>query len=179
MSKKWMLVHIIDAKSLSLHVALICEIMKLKVGDNAPLFTGKDQNGNNISLADYKGKRVILYFYPKDNTSGCTAEACSLRDGRKELDAMGFTIIGVSPDNEKSHTNFANKYDLGFTLIADTDKSIAESYGVWGLKKFMGREYMGIMRTTFIIGADGKIEKIFDKVDTKHHFEQIADSYKS
>ena len=151
---------------------------KLKVGDKAPDFSGNDQNGNLISLAALRGKRIVLYFYPKDNTSGCTAEACSLRDGKQELKKMGFTIIGVSPDSEKSHQGFITKNNLNFTLIADTDKTIAQAYGVWGLKKFMGREYMGILRTTFIIDANGMIEKIFNKVDTKKHFEQIVDSYK-
>ena len=151
---------------------------KLKVGDKAPDFSGNDQNGNLISLAALRGKRIVLYFYPKDNTSGCTAEACSLRDGKQELKKMGFTIIGVSPDSEKSHQGFITKNNLNFTLIADTDKTIAQAYGVWGLKKFMGREYMGILRTTFIIDANGMIEKIFNKVDTKKHIEQIVDSYK-
>lgn len=151
---------------------------KLKIGDVAPDFVSKDQNGNTVSLESLKGERVILYFYPKDNTPGCSAEACSLRDGKSELEKMGFIIIGVSPDSEKSHLNFIDKKSLNFTLIADTDHSVAEQYGVWDMKKFMGREYMGILRTTFIIGVDGKIEKIFDKVDTKRHFEQIVDSYK-
>ncbi|MDL2320061.1 thioredoxin-dependent thiol peroxidase [Alistipes sp. OttesenSCG-928-B03] len=151
---------------------------KLTVGDIAPDFTANDQNNNRISLADFAGKRLILYFYPKDNTPGCTAEACSLRDGKRELEKMGFTIIGVSPDSEKSHRNFTDKHNLNFPLLADTDKAIAKAYGAWGPKKFMGREYEGIIRTTFVIGADGRIEKIFSKVDTKRHFEQIADSYK-
>ena len=150
----------------------------LKVGDVAPGFTAKDQNDNEISLSDYAGRRVILYFYPKDNTPGCTAEACSLRDGKSELEKMGFTIIGVSPDSGKSHRNFIEKHSLNFTLLADGDHTVAEAYGAWGLKKFMGREYMGIMRRTFVIDGQGRIEKIFDKVDTKRHFEQIADSYK-
>lgn len=151
---------------------------KLKQGDTAPIFTAKDQDGNDISLESMRGKRVILYFYPKDNTPGCTAQACSLRDGKRELEEMGFKIIGVSPDSEKSHQKFIEKHNLNFTLLSDSDHKIAESYGVWGLKKFMGREYMGMIRTTFVIDADGKIEKVFDKVDTKRHLEQIADSYK-
>lgn len=151
---------------------------KLKPGDIAPAFTAKDQDGNEITLSGLKGKRIILYFYPKDNTSGCTAEACSLRDGKSELEKMGFKIIGVSPDSEKSHQKFIEKQNLNFTLLSDPDHAVALAYGVWGPKKFMGREYEGILRTTFIIDADGKIEKIFDKVDTKRHFEQIADSYK-
>lgn len=149
----------------------------LKTGDKAPDFSANDQDGNKISLADFKGKRLILYFYPKDNTSGCTAEACSLRDGKRELERMGFSIVGVSPDSEKSHQGFKAKHDLNFPLLSDPDKVIAKSYGVWGPKKFMGREYEGILRTTFVIDGDGRIEKIFTKVDTKRHFEQIADSY--
>ena len=151
---------------------------KLKPGDIAPEFTATDQNGNDITLANLHGKRIILYFYPKDNTSGCTAEACSLRDGKSELEKMGFTIIGVSPDSEKSHQKFIDKHSLNFTLISDPDHTVASLYGAWGPKKFMGREYEGIIRTTFIIDENGTIEKIFDKVDTKQHFEQIADSYK-
>lgn len=151
---------------------------KLKVGDLAPLFEGVDQKDTNVSLSDLRGRKVVLYFYPKDNTPGCTAEACSLRDGRDDLKAMGFVIVGVSPDSVKSHQGFIQKHDLNFTLIADTDKKIAEAYGVWAMKKFMGREYMGIVRTTFIIDENGVIEKIFDKVDTKNHFTQIVDSYK-
>lgn len=150
----------------------------LKPGDKAPAFSGKDQNDDVVSSNLLKGRKVILYFYPKDNTPGCTAEACSLRDGYAELKRMGFEIVGVSPDSEKSHKGFSEKHELRFPLIADTDKSIAEAYGVWRLKKFMGREYMGIMRTTFIIDENGIIEKVFDKVNTKNHFEQIADSYK-
>ncbi|HIS34954.1 MAG TPA: thioredoxin-dependent thiol peroxidase [Candidatus Avirikenella pullistercoris] len=150
---------------------------KLKIGDKAPHFSGIDQDGEKIALGDFDGKKLILYFYPKDNTSGCTAEACSLRDGYKELLEMGFNVVGVSPDNEASHRKFMEKYSLPFPLIADTEKEIAAAYGVWGLKKFMGREYMGIIRTTFVIN-NGVIEKIFDKVKTKDHFVQIVDSYK-
>lgn len=153
-------------------------MIKLKPGDVAPDFTAKDQAGNDITLESLRGKKIILYFYPKDNTPGCTAEACSLRDGKSELEKMGFTIIGVSPDGEKSHQKFIEKHNINFTLISDPDHMVALAYGVWGPKKFMGREYEGIIRTTFIIGEDGTIEKIFDKVDTKRHFEQIADSYK-
>ena len=150
----------------------------LNIGDKAPAFKGVDQNGKEISSESLTGKKIILYFYPKDNTPGCTAEACSLRDGYTELKKRGFEIVGVSPDSEESHRKFSGKNNLRFPLIADTDKSIAQAYGVWGLKKFMGREYMGILRTTFIIDGNGMIEKIFTKVNTKNHFEQIADSYK-
>jgi len=151
---------------------------KLKIGDPAPTFSGRDQDGNTVTLDSLRGRRVILYFYPKDNTPGCTAEACSLRDGKRELERMGFTILGVSPDSEKSHQGFIAKHSLTFPLLADTDHAIATAYGVWGEKKYMGRTYMGILRTTFVIDSSGKIEKIFDKVDTARHFEQIADSYK-
>ena len=150
---------------------------QLKIGDKAPLFTGTDQDGKSISLSDFRGRKVILYFYPKDNTPGCTAEACSLRDGRAELQRMGFEVIGVSPDSVKSHQGFIAKHGLNFPLIADADKSIAAAYGVWGEKKFMGRTYMGILRTTFVIGPDGTIEKFFDKVNTKDHFTQIVEAY--
>ncbi len=148
---------------------------KLNEGDAAPYFSALDQQGNQVALSALKGGKVILYFYPKDNTPGCTAEACSLRDGKSELRRMGYTIIGVSPDSGKSHAGFDAKHQLGFTLISDPDHAIAESYGVWGEKKFAGRNYMGILRTTFVIDERGVIVKIFDKVDTKRHFEQIAD----
>ena len=151
---------------------------KLKADDPAPEFSGRDEDGNIITLNSLRGKRVILYFYPKDNTPGCTAEACSLRDGRDELEKMGFKIIGVSPDSEKSHKGFIAKHSLNFSLLADTDHTIATDYGVWGEKKFMGRTYMGILRTTFVIGADGNIEKVVEKVDTKRHLEQIVEMYK-
>lgn len=150
----------------------------MNIGDIAPDYLGVNEKGEEIRLSAYRGKKVALYFYPKDNTSGCTAEACSLRDGYAELRARGFEIVGVSPDSVKSHEGFAAKHALPFTLIADTDKAIATAYGVWGLKKFMGREYMGILRTTFVIDGEGRIEKIFDKVRTKDHFVQIADAYK-
>lgn len=151
---------------------------KLKIGDPAPAFTGTDQDGNRLSLADFTGRKLILYFYPKDNTPGCTAEACSLRDGRNDLQDMGFEVVGVSPDSEASHRKFISKNNLNFPLLADTDKEIAQAYGVWGEKKFMGRTYMGVIRTTFVIDEKGVIEKIFDNVSTKDHFEQIVEAYK-
>lgn len=151
---------------------------KLKVGDPAPAFEATDQDGNRRTLADFAGRKLILYFYPKDNTPGCTAEACSLRDGRDELRAMGFEIVGVSPDSEKSHRGFVEKQSLNFTLLSDPDHTIAEAYGTWGEKKFMGRIGLGILRTTFVIDEKGRIEKIFDKVRTKDHFEQIVEAYK-
>lgn len=147
--------------------------MKLKVGDRAPVIKSADQYGNAISLEDFKGSKVILYFYPKDNTPGCTAEACNLRDNFDDLMEKGFKIIGVSADDEESHKKFTEKYRLPFPLIPDTDKKIIRDYGVWGPKKFMGREYQGINRTTFIISEEGKVEKIITKVKTKDHSDQI------
>lgn len=142
-------------------------------GNKAPDFKGVDQNGSAISLEDFKGKKVVLYFYPKDNTPGCTAESCNLRDNYDMLLAKGFVVLGVSPDNEKSHQKFIANYSLPFPLIADTDKVIAKSYAVWGPKKFMGRSYDGIHRTTFVIDETGIIEEVIDKVDTKNHADQI------
>ena len=147
----------------------------LKQGDIAPYFEAQDQNGNTISLDTMRGKRFVLYFYPKDNTSGCTLEAKSLRDGKAQLAEMGFEIVGVSPDSVKSHQNFCTRHELNFTLIADTDKVIAEAYGVWKEKSMYGRKYMGIVRTTFIIDEQGTIVHIFDKVNTANHWQQIAD----
>ena len=145
----------------------------LKEGDIAPAFTAKNQNGDDVSLADFKGKKVILYFYPKDNTPGCTAEACNLRDNYTDLNTKGYEVIGVSPDSEKSHQNFIGKHELPFTLIADTEKEILKAYEAWGLKKNYGREYEGVIRTTYVISEEGKIEKVFAKVKTKEHTEQI------
>lgn len=145
----------------------------LKPGDKAPEFSGKDQNGTPISLSDYRGKKLILYFYPKDNTPGCTAEACSLRDGYEELTKLGFDVVGGSADSEKSHQNFIGKFNLPFRLIADTNHEIIKAYGAWGEKKMYGKSYKGILRTTFVVGADGRIEKVFDKVKTADHVSQI------
>lgn len=145
----------------------------LKPGDKAPEFSGKDQNGAPISLSNYKGKKLILYFYPKDNTPGCTAEACSLRDGYEELTKLGFDVVGVSADSEKSHQSFISKFNLPFHLISDTNLEIIKAYGVWGEKKMYGKSYEGILRTTFVVGADGRIEKVFDKVKTADHVSQI------
>ena len=149
--------------------------MHLKEGDKAPDFQGIGQNEETISLSDYKGKKLILYFYPKDDTPGCTAEACNLRDNFSVLKKEGFELLGVSPDNPKKHKKFIDKYSLPFPLIADTEKEILNAYGVWGPKKFMGREYDGVHRTTFVIDEAGKIEKIIAKVNTKAHAEQILD----
>ena len=148
-------------------------MIQLKEGDIAPAFTGTDQDGNSITLSELKGKKVILYFYPRDNTPGCTAEACNMRDNYNELKNMGFEVIGVSADSEKSHLNFISKYELPFNLISDKDKNILKAYGAWGIKKMYGKEYEGIIRKTFIIDESGKILNIFEKVDTKDHTNQI------
>ena len=139
----------------------------------APDFSLLDQNGATHSLRDYRGKKVVLYFYPKDDTPGCTAEACSLRDNYDALIAAGYKIVGVSPDSEKSHLKFTEKYSLPFPLIADTEKKILNDYGVWGRKKFMGKEYDGVIRTTFVISEEGVILEVIEKVDTKNHAKQI------
>ena len=146
---------------------------KLAVGDKAPAIQAVDQHGNEINLENFKGNKVVLYFYPKDNTPGCTAEACNLRDNYDSMLKQGYKVIGVSPDSEKSHQKFAEKFDLPFPLIPDTEKKVVQDYGVWGRKKFMGREYDGVTRTTFVIDEEGKIEEIIEKVDTKNHAEQI------
>lgn len=146
---------------------------KLKEGMKAPVFSGKNQNGEIISLQDFKGKKVVLYFYPKDNTPGCTAEACDLNDNYGDFQANGFEVIGVSPDGEASHRKFIDKFGLQFNLIADTEQKILKDYDVWGEKSMYGKTYMGVNRTTFIIDEEGIIEKIITKVDTKNHSDQI------
>ncbi len=148
----------------------------LKEGDKAPEINAIDSKGNNIILSNFKGKKVILYFYPKDNTPGCTAEACNLTENYDKLLKNGFVIIGVSADNEKSHQNFIEKYSLPFPLIPDIEKKVILDYGVWGPKKFMGKAYDGIHRITFVISEDGTILKIFTKVDTKNHTHQILEA---
>jgi peroxiredoxin Q/BCP len=145
----------------------------LKTGDKAPQFTGINQNGETVSLKDFKGKKVILYFYPKDNTSGCTAEACSLNDKSEWFLYHGYVVIGVSPDSVASHKKFEQNYKLSFNLISDPDKKIIKEYGAWGIKKNYGKEYEGLLRTTFIISEDGIIKYVFPKVDTKTHADQI------
>lgn len=147
--------------------------MNLNIGDKAPEFEGKDQNGNTVKLSDYRGKKVVLYFYPKDNTPGCTAQSCNLRDNYSEFQQQGYEVIGVSIDGEKSHQNFITKFELPFTLIADTDKKIVEQYGVWQEKSMYGRKYMGTMRYTFIIDETGVIQDIITKVKTGDHAKQI------
>jgi peroxiredoxin Q/BCP len=145
----------------------------LKIGDEAPDFQAVDQDGNPISLKDYLGKKLVLYFYPKDDTPGCTAEACNLRDNYDVLLKKGYKIVGVSADNDRSHKKFIEKYVLPFPLIPDKDKTILKAYGAWGKKKLYGKEFDGILRTTYVISEEGLIEKIFTKVDTKNHAGQI------
>ena len=148
---------------------------EIKEGSAAPSFSGIDQNGNNISLEDYSDKKLILYFYPKDDTPGCTKEACNLRDNYEALKNDDFEVVGVSADTSSKHLKFIDKYDLPFSLIADTDKSIIKAFNCWGLKKFMGKEYEGIIRKTFVI-ENGNIMKMFDKVKTADHYNQIIEA---
>ncbi|GAA0761960.1 thioredoxin-dependent thiol peroxidase [Psychroflexus lacisalsi] len=145
----------------------------LKAGDKAPNFEGKDQDGNAHTLKDYKGKKLVVFFYPKASTPGCTAEACNLRDNWETFQEKGYEILGVSADSKKRQQNFKTKYELPFPLLADEDKEVIQAFGVWGPKKFMGKEYDGIHRTTFIIDEEGKIEEVIAKVKTKAHAEQI------
>lgn len=147
----------------------------LKVGDKAPDFKGINEKGESIALKDYKGKKLILFFYPKDNTPTCTVEACNLRDHYQELKDQGYAVLGVSPDSAKKHVNFINKFELPYELLADTERKAIEAYGVWGPKKFMGREFDGLHRTTFVIDEKGKIEQVIQKVKAKMHAAQILD----
>ncbi len=147
--------------------------MVLSTGNKAPDFQGKDQNGNEIRLSDFKGKKLVLYFYPKDDTPGCTAQACNLRDNISALSAAGYQVLGVSGDDEKSHQKFINKYSLNFPLLADTDHKVAEAYGVWQEKSMYGKKYMGVVRNTFVIDENGMIAQIIDKVKTDDHTAQI------
>jgi peroxiredoxin Q/BCP len=149
---------------------------QLKPGDKAPALHGVDQDGNNVSLKDYAGRKLVLYFYPKDDTPGCTAEACSLRDDHEALRKAGYDVLGVSPDNPAKHRKFVDKYALPFRLLADTDHKVAEAYGAWGRKKFMGREYDGILRSTFLIDEKGIIERIITDVRTKDHARQVLEA---
>lgn len=147
----------------------------IKIGDKAPEILGVNENGQEVKLSDYKGKKIALYFYPKDNTPGCTAEACSLRDGYSDLRKAGYEVIGVSIDSQTSHNKFKEKNNLPFTLIADTDKTLVETFGVWGEKKLYGKTYMGTLRTTFIINEEGVVERIISpkEIKTKDHSNQI------
>jgi len=150
----------------------------LIIGQQAPDFIGTDQDGNQVKLSDYKGTKVILFFYPKADTPGCTAEACNLRDNISELLEKGFRVIGVSADKVKKQKGFADKFSLPYPLIADEGTEIIKAYGAWGTKKMYGKEYEGIIRTTYVISGDGMIEKVFDKVDTANHTRQILESYR-
>ena len=151
--------------------------MALQIGDVAPDFEVKNQHGEPVKLSDYRGKKVVLYFYPKDDTPGCTAQACSLRDNYNALLKQGYVVLGVSIDNEKKHQKFIQKYELPFPLLADTEHEIVEKYGVWQEKSMYGRKYMGTMRYTFVINEKGKIEDIITKVDTKEHAAQILKNW--
>lgn len=148
----------------------------LAVGDKAPDFLGVDESGREIRVSDYRGRRLVVYFYPKDSTPGCTAEACSLRDGMDELVAAGYAVVGISADSAASHARFKEKQQLNFPLVADVEKSTIQAFGAWGEKKMAGRTYMGIMRTTFVIDAEGVIERVITKVDMKNAARQIFDN---
>lgn len=145
----------------------------LQAGDAAPQFTAKDQNGIDVSLMDFRGKKLVLYFYPADDTPTCTAQACNLRDNFSALKAQGYEILGVSPDDVESHSRFKNKYQLPFTLLSDPDHKIIDAYGVWGPKQMFGNKYDGLLRTTFLIGADGVIEKIWKRPKSSSHADEI------
>ncbi|MDD2634578.1 MAG: thioredoxin-dependent thiol peroxidase [Bacteroidales bacterium] len=150
----------------------------LKIGEKAPNFKGVNQEGKEINLEDFKGKNLILYFYPKDSTPGCTAEACDLRDNYEMWMSKNYEVLGVSPDSEKSHQKFIEKHQLPFDLISDTDKKILKLYGAWGEKKMFGKQYQGVLRKTYVINKEGKIDAIFDKVKTKDHTNQILNEKK-
>lgn len=147
----------------------------LNIGDKAPDLLGLDENGAEVRISDYKGRKVVVYFYPKDSTPGCTAEACSLRDGMDELVAAGYAVVGISADSAASHARFKAKQQLNFPLVADVEKSTIQAFGAWGEKKMAGRVYMGIIRTTFVIDAEGIVERVITKVDTKNAARQILD----
>ena len=149
----------------------------LKEGSTAPVFTTTDTDGNKVKLKDLRGKKVVLYFYPKDDTPGCTKEACSFRDAFSDFKKKGITILGVSPDKQSAHQKFTEKYKLPFTLLSDTDHAIAEAYESWGEKKFMGRTYLGVLRNTFLIDEKGKIKKIFEKVKPEEHAREVLEAF--
>lgn len=151
--------------------------MQLKIGDKAPEFSLNDQNGELHNLSDYRGRKVVLYFYPKDDTPGCTKEACNFRGNIARFTTAGVEVIGVSVDSEKSHAKFANKYELPFILLADTEKKVVEDYGVWGEKNFMGRKYLGTTRSTFLIDEEGVIFKIYKKVKPSEHAQEILELF--
>ena len=150
----------------------------LKIGDNAPEFELKDQNENIHTLKMYKGKKVLLYFYPKDNTPGCTVEACNFRDGLSEMSSLGLVILGISKDNIKSHKNFSEKYNLNFPILSDETLNTIKAYDSWAPKKFMGREFLGTLRKSFLIDENGKIEKIYEEVKVKSHADEVKQDIK-
>ncbi len=147
----------------------------LNVGDKAPDFLGTDECGNEVRVSDYKGRKLVVYFYPKDSTPGCTAEACSLRDGMDDLVEAGYAVVGISSDSAASHVRFKEKQNLNFPLIADVDKKAIEAFGAWGEKQMAGRKYMGIIRTTFVIDGNGTVERVITKVDTKNAAKQVME----
>jgi peroxiredoxin Q/BCP len=149
----------------------------IKEGDAAPDFEARDADGNAVRLSDLRGQKVVLYFYPKDDTPGCTKEACSFRDAFAEYGRRGIKVLGVSTDDEKSHRKFAEKYSLPFTLLADTDHAVADLFGVYGEKQFAGRKYMGVSRQTFLIGEDGRVVKVFDKVKVDEHADEVLKAF--
>ena len=149
----------------------------IKEGDAAPDFEARDAEGNSVKLSSLRGRKVVLYFYPKDDTPGCTKEACSFRDGFAEFKRRGIEVLGVSTDDEKSHRKFAEKYSLPFTLLADTDHRVADLYGVYGEKQFMGRRYMGVQRKTFLIDEEGRLRKVFDKVKVDEHADEVLKAF--
>lgn len=148
----------------------------LNIGDKAPDFLGTDECGNEVRVSDYKGRKLVVYFYPKDSTPGCTAEACSLRDGMDDLVEAGYAVVGISADSVASHMRFKEKQNLNFPLIADVDKKTIEAFGAWGEKQMAGRKYMGIIRTTFVIDGNGTVERVITKVDTKNAAKQVLES---
>lgn len=148
----------------------------LNIGDKAPDFLGTDECGNEVRVSDYKGRKLVVYFYPKDSTPGCTAEACSLRDGMDDLVKAGYAVVGISADSAASHVRFKEKQNLNFPLIADVDKKTIEAFGAWGEKQMAGRKYMGIIRTTFVIDGNGTVERVITKVDTKNAAKQVLES---
>ncbi len=151
-----------------------CNYMAIpQIGEKAPAFSGINQKGKKVSLSDYAGKKLVLYFYPKDDTPGCTAQACNLTENHRALQKQGYAVLGVSPDSEKKHIKFIDKYKLSFDLLADTEKETIQAYGVWVEKSMYGKQYMGVARTTFIIDEDGVIEDVIEKVKTKDHTSQI------
>ena len=152
---------------------------QLEPGDKAPDFTLRDQEGRTVKLAHFRGRKLLLYFYPKADTPGCTKQSCSVRDAKDSLAARDTAVVGISPDTPEKQQKFDKKHGLRFPLLSDPDHAVAEAYGVWGLKKFMGREYMGVLRTTFIIGPDGKVERMFEKVKPAGHSQEVLEAVKS